>query len=144
MYLSDSTRVGQQMEDDFNARAEKMTNDERKSAFNANMVRSPQLSPILTVQMTGGRVHPDAGTATKDFGGQWLTADFEPGDVAFHNPFIIHASCVNQHPSNKVLLHTDIRFVNPNEPFDERWMKYWLREFCAVAQPADDIAADGA
>ena len=57
-------------------------------------------------------------------------ADFEPGDVAFHDPFVIHASCVNQ--SNKVIPHTDIRFVDPSAPYDERWTVYWRRQFCPL------------
>jgi phytanoyl-CoA hydroxylase len=56
-------------------------------------------------------------------------ADYEAGDVVFHNPFIIHASCVNQDPGNTIMIHTDIRFVNPEEPFDTRWTEHWMREY---------------
>jgi hypothetical protein len=38
MYLSDSARIGEDMEKNFNARAQHMSDAERKSAFNANMV----------------------------------------------------------------------------------------------------------
>ncbi|RSH77164.1 uncharacterized protein EHS24_003798 [Apiotrichum porosum] len=112
MYLSGSVALGEEMEADFMARAQHMTNEERKSAFNANM-------------MGGGILHPDAGRFAGRLGRQWLVAEYEAGDVVFHNPHVIHASCVNAGEERRIMAHTDIRFVNPKEEFDERWMVYW-------------------
>jgi phytanoyl-CoA hydroxylase len=58
-------------------------------------------------------------------------ADFKEGDVVFHNPFIIHVACVNT--TDRVMIHTDTRYVNPADRFDKRWTVYWDREcitFC--------------
>lgn len=62
---------------------------------------------------------------------KWLMADFKEGDVVFHNPFIIHGACVNT--TDRVMIHTDTRYVNPADRFDKRWTVYWDREcitFC--------------
>ncbi|KAM0750876.1 hypothetical protein T439DRAFT_374867 [Meredithblackwellia eburnea MCA 4105] len=115
MYLSDSAKLGEQMERDFAEGAKHLSEAERKSAFNTNMMR-------------GGILHPSAGSFAAGLNRKWLMANYEAGDVAFHNPFIIHASCVNNAAGNRIMAHTDIRFVDPTQPFDERWMEYWERE----------------
>jgi phytanoyl-CoA hydroxylase len=143
MYLSDSSKLGEGLENDFNERAQGMTREQRESAFNANMVSSLWLylrfqtgssnllfGPVLIIsyQMQGGIIHPDADVFAAGHGRQWLMTDYQIGDVAFHNPFIIHASCVNSDPSNRIMVHTDIRFVHPEQPYDQRWHEYWARQ----------------
>jgi phytanoyl-CoA hydroxylase len=53
-------------------------------------------------------------------------ANFKEGDVVFHNPFIIHGACVNT--TDRVMIHTDTRYVNPADGFDKRWTVFWDRE----------------
>jgi ectoine hydroxylase-related dioxygenase (phytanoyl-CoA dioxygenase family) len=44
--------------------------------------------------------------------GTWLVADYEAGDVVFHDVFQIHAAATNQDPEGKivrlVLTHADL------------------------------------
>ncbi|GFZ50226.1 hypothetical protein JCM24511_07982 [Saitozyma sp. JCM 24511] len=110
MYLSDSASIGEDMEKNFNARAQHMSDSERKSAFNANM-------------MARGAISNDAGQFAKEVNRKWIMADFKEGDVVFHNPFIIHGACVNT--TDRVMIHTDTRYVNPADGFDKRWTVFW-------------------
>jgi hypothetical protein len=48
MYLSDSAVIGEDLEEGFNARAQHMSDSERKSAFNANMVSAPLVCWLCT------------------------------------------------------------------------------------------------
>ncbi|KAG6362507.1 hypothetical protein INS49_010739 [Diaporthe citri] len=84
---------GMTTEEDFARNAENRRDEERVSAFNKNI--------------------NDGG----------FLKQRHVGDVIFHNPFMVHASCKNMDPENRIRLATDLRFVNPKKPYDERWMK---------------------
>lgn len=112
MYLSDSTSIGQSTEDEFARNSGNLTEEERVSAFNKNM-------------NDGGFLSRDTVEYGKGVGRKWLIAEYETGDVIFHNPFMVHASCKNKDPEGKIRLATDLRFCEAGRPFDERWMKVY-------------------
>jgi len=93
--------------------ARELSEEERISAFNQNMMETGML---------GG----DCGEFAEKYGGRkWLVADYEAGDVVVHDPFMVHASAVNEDYEGRIRLATDLRFVEMGEPFDERWMKVY-------------------
>ncbi|WZH48390.1 Phytanoyl-hydroxylase [Fusarium acuminatum] len=112
MYLQNSTDIGKKTEDDFAANAHNLTDEERVSAFNKNM-------------NDGGFLSRDTVAYGKEARRKWLIAEYEAGDVIFHNPYMVHASCKNRDPNNKIRLATDVRFVDPEKPYDTRWMKVY-------------------
>ncbi|SPO03268.1 uncharacterized protein DNG_05950 [Cephalotrichum gorgonifer] len=110
IYLENGHTLGKDFEDEFTekAKATGLTDEEAKSAFNANMLDSG----VLTEGPAGfGRTHNR----------RWLVTDYEAGDVVLHNTYMIHASTVNHDPDNVIRLATDLRFVNSSRPWDERW-----------------------
>ncbi|KAJ5438320.1 uncharacterized protein N7458_009318 [Penicillium daleae] len=109
MYLDNSVPIGEKFEADFSEKSKSLTDEERVSAFNKNM-------------MAGGFIDRNAAKFGKYWGRRWLVAHYEAGDVVFHNPFKIHASCRNESPEGIIRLSTDLRFVDQAEPFDERWL----------------------
>ncbi|RDW72212.1 hypothetical protein BP5796_08246 [Coleophoma crateriformis] len=110
LYLENSVSLGQELERGFTAAAQGLTEAERLSAFNQNM-------------MEGGFLETDSGKFSKVWGRKWLAADYEAGDVVLHDPSIIHCSAINE--TDVIRLATDLRFVESGKPFDERWMKIW-------------------
>ncbi|RSL79619.1 hypothetical protein BHE90_011979 [Fusarium euwallaceae] len=112
MYLEGSTDIGKKTEDDFARNAHNLTDEERVSAFNKNM-------------NDGGFLSRDTVAYGKETRRKWLIAEYEAGDVIFHNPYMVHASCKNRDPENKIRLATDVRFVDPEKPYDKRWMKVY-------------------
>ena len=128
MYLEKSADLGQAIEDDLNHRAEHMTIEERISAFNANMTSIGILSnnPI-EFEEQHKHIAEDAGMADRSY--KWMVANYEAGDVIFHHPCSIHASCSNEDDENHIRLSTDLRFYNKKDfdegSADERWMKVW-------------------
>lgn len=110
LYLENSVPLGQNLEEAFNDAAMGFTQQERISAFNANM-------------MHGGFLDKDSGRFGKVWGRKWLAADYEAGDVVLHNAFNIHCSAVNE--TEVIRLATDLRFVETGQDFDRRWMKTW-------------------
>jgi hypothetical protein len=54
------------------------------------------------------------------FGGRWLTAEFQPGDLLTFRMDTIHASLDNH--TQRVRLSTDTRYQRSDEPIDERWV----------------------
>ncbi|MCJ1269378.1 hypothetical protein MMC22_009270 [Lobaria immixta] len=115
LYLSDSTTLGKSIEKDFTARAASFSEEERISAFNANMSKFGTLSDDA-----------DDFLENKAKGkGRWLTAAYEAGDVVFHDPYAIHGSSKNQDPQGRIRLSTDLRFYEEGSDIDQRWMKYW-------------------
>ncbi|CAI6100795.1 hypothetical protein V2G26_010534 [Clonostachys chloroleuca] len=112
MYLERSTDIGMKTEKDFADNAHNLTDEERISAFNKNM-------------NDGGFLSRDTVAYGKETKRKWLIAEYEAGDVIFHNPFMVHASCKNKDPENKIRLATDVRFVDPEKPYDKRWMKVY-------------------
>lgn len=105
MYLEGSTDIGQQIEADFARNAQNLTDEERVSAFNKNM-------------SDGGFLSRDTVAYGKERRRRWLIAEYEAGDVIFHNPWMVHASCKNKDPNSKIRLATDLRFVDPEKPYD--------------------------
>lgn len=106
MYLEKSTDIGQVTEAAFAASSSNLTDEERISAFNKNM-------------NDGGFLSRDTVGYGKEKGRKWLVADYEPGDVIFHNPWMVHASCKNKDPDGRIRLATDLRFVDQEKPYDE-------------------------
>ncbi|CAE6372507.1 unnamed protein product [Rhizoctonia solani] len=112
-YLENALPIAQAIENDFTKRAEKFTIEERLSAFNTNIARGGALS------------HDSQGFSRAHGNQKWLIVDYEAGDVVFHHPYSIHGSCVNESPTGTIRLATDLRFVNPEAPYDTRWTDYW-------------------
>lgn len=112
MYLDRSTDIGKTTEEEFARNAESLSDEERVSAFNKNM-------------NDGGFLSRDTVKYGEEVRRKWLITEYEVGDVIFHNPFMVHASCKNMDPENRIRLATDLRFVDPEKPYDERWMKVY-------------------
>ncbi|KAF9639598.1 phytanoyl-CoA hydroxylase [Lasiodiplodia theobromae] len=112
MYLEGSTDIGMRTEAEFAAKAGNLTDEERVSAFNKNM-------------NDGGFLSRDTVEYGKKERRKWLIAEYETGDVIFHNPWMVHASCKNKDPDGRIRLATDLRFVGPEKPYDKRWMKVY-------------------
>ncbi len=55
----------------------------------------------------------------QNFGGQWRTTTYYPGDVIIFGMFTMHASTTNL--TDRYRLSCDIRFQPQNEAFDDRW-----------------------
>ncbi|ETS73769.1 hypothetical protein PFICI_14715 [Pestalotiopsis fici W106-1] len=112
MYLEKSTDIGKKTEDGFAANASNLTDEERVSAFNKNM-------------HDGGFLSRDTVAYGKEASRKWLMTEYEVGDVIFHNPYMVHASCKNKDPNGAIRLATDLRFVDSEKPYDTRWMKVY-------------------
>ena len=110
MYLEDSSKLGEAIEVDFMERAKDMSLEDRVSAFNKNMTRDGQLAHnAITFQ--GGK-------------GRWLTANYEAGDVVFHDQYMIHGAVKNEDfETGRIRLGSDLRFYEEGSGIDERWMK---------------------
>ncbi|KAJ5608995.1 hypothetical protein N7528_009562 [Penicillium herquei] len=117
-YLENSVPLGRAIEDDFNRRAEYMTEEDRISAYNVNMV------------VGGGMIShsPQEFQSMHSAYGEhkWLVTNYEAGDVVFHDPHSIHASGRNEDATGRIRLSTDLRFYEKSEPgIDKRWLKLW-------------------
>jgi phytanoyl-CoA hydroxylase len=113
IYMEGSSQIGRVMEAEFMERAKDMPEEERLSGFNKNMGAHGQLAQ-------------DAA----EFGrgkGRWLTANYEAGDVVFHNPYVIHAAGKNEDfETRRIRLSADLRFYEEGSSLDHRWMqKAW-------------------
>ena len=118
MYLEDSTQLGRDIETDFTKRAKDFTEEERISAFNSHMGRFGFLSHDAEEFQTTY----DTGKA------RWLIANYEAGDVVFHNPWMIHGAAKNEDERNRIRLATDLRFYEDGSAMDKRWMNIWHHE----------------
>lgn len=118
MYLSDSVPVGREIEEDFTRRAQVLSDEERQSAFNVHMEKYGQLSQDASEFEQSHQVE----------GGQrgWLVANYEAGDVVFHDPYIVHASTRNEGTDGRIRVSTDLRFYEFGSHMDDRWMKLWI------------------
>ncbi len=67
-----------------------------------------------------GWLTDDPPTVTVDFGGQWATTTFDPGDALVFTMLTMHASTTNT--TDRYRLSCDTRFQPAGEPRDERWM----------------------
>jgi ectoine hydroxylase-related dioxygenase (phytanoyl-CoA dioxygenase family) len=54
-----------------------------------------------------------------NFGGRWLTTNFQAGDVLTFGLYTMHASTTNT--TNRYRLSCDVRYQPASEPMDERW-----------------------
>jgi len=128
IYLQDSVKLGQAIEDDFSERANGFTIEEKTSAFNRNMSDTGLLSNHPgQFEKDHQHIADAAGMPGREY--KWLMANYEAGDVVFHHPCSVHASCSNQDAEGRIRLSTDLRFYN-KEDFDKghadtRWMKFW-------------------
>lgn len=144
IYLENSVALGEAIEDDFSARAAAgaFTEEEKRSAFNRHMSANGMLAegagaferdfagPILKSRC--GKVSAgdsDGEGEGRPYQFKWLIANYEAGDVVFHHPCTVHASCANQDPQGRIRLSTDLRFYGKRDfesgRADERWMKFW-------------------
>lgn len=112
MYLDQSTDIGRATEEEFARNSGNLSDEERVSAFNKNM-------------NDGGFLSRDTVKYGEEVKRKWLITEYEVGDVILHNPFMVHASCKNMDPESRIRLATDLRFVDPEKPYDERWMKVY-------------------
>lgn len=127
MYLNNGRKLGEAIENDFSTRAKDFTVDEKISAFNCNMTDIGILSNHPS-QFEDEHRHiaerEGWGSAYK-----WLVADYQAGDVVFHHPCSVHASCSNEDPKGRIRLSTDLRFYDKRDyaegRADKRWMKLW-------------------
>jgi phytanoyl-CoA hydroxylase len=127
IYLNNGRRLGEAIEDDFSARAKDFTAEEKISAFNRNMTDIGILSNH-PAQFEDEHRH----IAEREGWGseyKWLVANYEAGDVVFHHPCSVHASCSNEDPEGRIRLSTDLRFYDKRDydegKADNRWMKLW-------------------
>ena len=117
MYLSDSVPVGREIEENFKRRAHVLSDEERQSAFNVHMEKYGQLSQNASEFEQMHQV--DEGQR------RWLVANYEAGDVVFHDPYIVHASTRNEGTDGRIRVSTDLRFYEVGSDMDDRWMKRW-------------------
>jgi len=130
IYLEKGAELGQAIEDDFSERAEVdgFTTEEKISAFNANMTSTGILSNHpKEFEQSHAHIAEKAGLGEKQY--KWLIANYEAGDVVFHHPCSVHASCSNEDPEGRIRLSTDLRFYDKRDwnegRADERWMRVW-------------------
>lgn len=57
---------------------------------------------------------------SETFGGQWVTAPMEPGDVVMFGMYTMHASLMNTSDYARVTM--DTRYQPASEPLDDRWV----------------------
>ncbi|MEM1128599.1 MAG: phytanoyl-CoA dioxygenase family protein [Bacteroidota bacterium] len=57
----------------------------------------------------------------QEFGGRWLTTDFEPGDVLCFGMHMLHGALDNRSPTRRCRLTSDTRYQLASEPLDARW-----------------------
>lgn len=92
---------------------------------------SNHLDSFAKLRETYGRMDVDRdrtdGWFTKDpmeivekFGSNWLTSDFQMGDVMIFGMHTMHASTTNL--TNRFRLSCDVRFQPASEPADPRWI----------------------
>ncbi|MAX25876.1 MAG: phytanoyl-CoA dioxygenase [Phycisphaeraceae bacterium] len=69
---------------------------------------------------TSGHFTHDLLGIAREFGGQWQTTTFEPGDVILFGMHAMHASTTNT--TNQWRISCDTRFQPAADPIDERWV----------------------
>ncbi|KAI5475233.1 hypothetical protein MNV49_001713 [Pseudohyphozyma bogoriensis] len=113
LYLEKSVDLGLEIENEFTEMNKGLTEKERLSAFNVNMVERGFLTPNAP------------GFSTKH-SKKWLVGNYEAGDVVFHHPCAIHCSSTNNDPEGRIRLATDLRFADREQKHDERWAKNYF------------------
>jgi phytanoyl-CoA hydroxylase len=116
-YLENSVPLGRRVEENFSKCAESLTQEQRISAFNVNMLDDGMIS---SSPQEFQAAHSAYGTH------KWLVTNYEAGDVVFHDPYSIHASGRNESSTGRIRLSTDLRFYEKDDPgIDKRWLKIW-------------------
>ncbi|KAM0749893.1 hypothetical protein T439DRAFT_363498 [Meredithblackwellia eburnea MCA 4105] len=110
LYLESSVPIGLEIEDEFTKMNKDLSEAERMSAFNVNMLERGFLTPnVVKFAQEEGK------------GRRWLASNYEAGDVVFHHPCMIHCSANNTDPQDRIRLATDLRFADPTQEYDYRW-----------------------
>jgi phytanoyl-CoA hydroxylase len=55
---------------------------------------------------------------------RWLAANYEAGDVVFHQCRMIHCSANNEDPDERIRFATDVRFTDKQMMFEDCWDDY--------------------
>ena len=63
----------------------------------------------------------DPTVVQREYGGRWLTTDFQPGDVLCFGMHTLHGALDNQSPVGRCRLSSDSRYQRVDEPADPRW-----------------------
>ena len=66
-----------------------------------------------------GMLTKNPASLREKFGGRWLTAEYEPGDLLIFSMHTIHASLDNQ--SDRIRISADTRYQLASDPVDERY-----------------------
>ncbi|KAK2614128.1 hypothetical protein N8I77_000981 [Diaporthe amygdali] len=114
IYLEDGVKLGEEIENDFSAKAKAagMSDEEMRNAFNSNM-------------MSTGFLCDGPQEFGRKYGRRWLATAYEAGDVVLHQSHAIHASTMNFDPAGKIRVGTDLRFVDSSRRWDKRWDKHY-------------------
>ena len=88
--------------------------------------RADSASPVTDRPHDPRAFSHDLAWTARELGGQWLWADFRAGDVAAHNPDLVHASLDTV--TDMMRLSTDIRFQRTQAPVDPRWTVDWAAD----------------
>lgn len=56
-----------------------------------------------------------------NFGGRWLSTDFQAGDMLCFTMHTLHGALDNNSPKKRCRLTSDTRYQPANEPIDDRW-----------------------
>lgn len=126
IYMEDSSRLGRAIEDAFRegAKEKSFTDEERINAFNVQMNKSGQLSS--DAELFAREMQDRFGGGERGKRPRWLTANYEAGDVVFHDPYMIHGAGRNEDKEGRIRVSCDLRFYEAGAAGDERWMrKYW-------------------
>jgi ectoine hydroxylase-related dioxygenase (phytanoyl-CoA dioxygenase family) len=112
IYLNNSTEIGKRIEQKFN---------------DSLLDFPPRIRQAIRGKGMGGIgwIGQNLGETARLYHQQWLAADYEAGDVVFHNPYIIHASSSNEDLANRIRLSTDIRYRRVDSNADPRWGQVW-------------------
>ncbi|GAA6143179.1 hypothetical protein NBRC116584_29970 [Hydrogenophaga sp. 5NK40-0174] len=68
-----------------------------------------------------GWLERDPGALQERVGGQWLTTNFEPGDVLSFCGRTVHGALDNNHPDGVCRLSSDTRYQLADDARDNRW-----------------------
>ncbi|KAE8136459.1 hypothetical protein BDV38DRAFT_272052 [Aspergillus pseudotamarii] len=108
IYLDRSHDIGVQYEEAFSEKNSGLSDMEKVSALNQNMMR-------------GGWLNRDAARFGEGHKRAWLVGNYEAGNVIFHTPYTVHAGAQNRSPTGRIRASTDLRFVDKTKPYDKRW-----------------------
>ena len=78
-----------------------------------------------TRKMVAQSITFDLAGLAREHDTRWLAADYAPGDVVIHSPFIVHASLDDTDPEGRMRLSTDIRYQRASDAIDTRWQNHW-------------------